>query len=1403
MDQYRYQHAFIEHINPPLGELLEALHMDKRFVRGEGTRLWDADGKEYLDFVAGFGAVPFGHNPTAIWAAIEKVKVELQPGIIQPSFLEAASELARKLVEIAPSGIRYVCFANSGAEAVEAAIKAARAASEKMGIVSTHRGFHGKTLGALSATGKARYQTAFGAPVPGFSYVPYGDIDALEAEFNASKNEIAAVILEPIQGEGGIIIPPADYLQQVRQLCDRYQIFMIIDEVQTGLGRTGYLFAVNEAGVEPDCITLAKALGGGIVPVGACLLNSRMYSEELGLNHSSTFAGNTLASRVGLASLELLLQNDKALLRNVKARSAQLHEGHLQLKARYPDVIKSVRAAGLLMGLELQVSRDTFPEGWGTYLGILGEQQNLVPLLASYLLNVHGIRTAPALNHGDVMRVEPPLTVSEEECCVYLQALDAAIAFLAHGNTAALVNHLVGEKSLSRSARPKAMQQKRIAQPSGKMGEGRFAFLVHPVDISNYPEFDESLSVYQPTQLRRLSDQFEGMLDPFVIGAVNVKTASGETAYGEFVCVPYTADQLLDMPSQKAIDLVKQSITLAKARGAEIVGLGGYTSVITRGGTRVTQMDIPVTTGNSYTVVAAMQAVELACTRLGKKLEQLTVGVVGAGGAIGSAVIGSLFHKAGRLSLIGNPNSPDKLQQRLQTVLYKCLLNLAGRTIVPTMGVASLVYEDSSFQNAKGNTEALSSLARSIITENDGRFNFRWSVDAESELSQCDVIVLATSSTDEIIHPEFARRNAVICDMSRPPNVSRRMAVERPDVLVIDGGLIEIPGRPELGWNFGLPKGVAYACMAETMMLALNKQYEHTSIGIDLPYDTQETLDELARRYGFRLTELRSFDRVLTNVDWHWLKQNQDASEATSEILFQQGPVQWARENIGSVSDQEPLNFSYYLLDRHLPERANQVAVIEGDNSYTYEALYVLVQKACYLLQEHSIGKGSLFGLISYDTIEALACILAGMRLGAVCINFNSFLKADAYQNLIVYMEPELVLYSHHFDEEIEPLKKNFSIEFQMLERWLAQSVSDMCAIPPANTRADHPALCLFSSGSTGRPKGVLHSHRDFYNTNLNYATSVLNISEDDILFSPSKMFFAYGFNSVHYALFNGARSILSPRKANPVELFGLIERYKPTVMFAVPTVYLLMLKKQSGPSDLSSLRLCVSAGEPLPENIFYDWRSRFNHEIVDGIGTTEVLSTFISNFMNDVRPGSTGKVMPGFEVKIITDDGGVAEVGEVGTLWVRGNTIAKTYWNDPEASKAAFQHGWFNTHDLFYRDGRDWFYYVGRGNDILKVGGCWVSPADIEQVISNHHKVAECAVISKTDHGKLVRPKAYIVLKENIALGDELVNELKDYAKQHLNPQQYPHFIEFVDQLPRTASGKIQRAILRQRETG
>jgi len=847
------QHPYRAHVNPELGRALSQMGMDKSFVRGEGCWLWDEEGRSYLDFLAQYGALPFGFNPPRIWAALKAVCERGEPSFVQPSYLNAAGELAKRLIAAAPPGMAYVTFANSGAEAIEAAIKLCRSTTHRMGILAASNAFHGKTLGALSATPKEKYQKAFGAPVPGFDYVPFGDIDALRDALSSGR--YAGFFIEPIQGEGGIVEAPAGYLRLARKACRETGTLFVADEIQTGLGRTGAMFVCRELGITPDVMTVAKALGGGLVPIGACLATAAAYNDEFALKHTSTFAGNALACRAGLATLDLLEENGGALISRVAANGARLRESLLALARRYPGLIRDVRGRGYLLGLSFGLDRHSVDEG---LLGYLGEQEALTALVVSHLLHVEGVRVGYTLNQGGVLRIEPPLTASWTECEFFLQALERVLVRIEGRDLAALTAQITGftappEAAAVHAPRFAGARARRNCEP--RRGEGRFAFLVHPLAWKDFGDVDDSLSPLSDEQLGALSTALGDNFDPLVVAETRVEGANGKAAYGEFILIPRRAEELRAMPHRQAVSEVLAAAELARKRGAQVIGLGAYTSVVTQGGLALKGNGLPaLTSGNSYTVVAARQTVQLAAAERGWTLPRRTVAVVGAGGAIGQALSVLLARDAGRLVLLGNPAHAEESRERLLQVAGRIVWLVAHRRDVPAIqrgSVASWVSELDFSVPAKPDRASLLRLGDELIRRTG---SVVVSVDAPELLPEADLVVCCTSTTERLVTEELLRPSAVVCDVSRPSNVGLEVAARRPDVMLLDGGVVRLPGDAVLGFNASLATGEAYACMAETMMLAMDQRYRDTGLGYDLSIDDVLDVERLAEELGFSVS---------------------------------------------------------------------------------------------------------------------------------------------------------------------------------------------------------------------------------------------------------------------------------------------------------------------------------------------------------------------------------------------------------------------------------------------------------------------------------------------------------------------------------------------------------------------
>lgn len=414
--------TFKKHVNPGLAGLLALLDLDKNFVRADGALLWDEDGKEYVDFVAGFGSLNLGHNPPAVLNAIERVKGA--PVILHTSPSKLAAVLAHNLAQVAPGELQNCFFCNSGSEAVEAALKLARAATGRQRLVYCDGAMHGKTMGALSVSGGEYYNRPFGPLLPECQKIPYGDTVALEMVLRDER--AACFLVEPIQVEAGIVVPGEGYLTKVREICNRYGTLLIVDESQTGFGRCGEMFACEREKVIPDVICLSKFLGGGVFPVAGLITTAEIWNKAFGgidkcLLHTSTFGNSTPGMAAGIAALQELVDQD--LPAQAREKGAYLMQ-KLKVLARDSSLIKEIRGTGLLLGIALNpLTQNARQKLSNEQTAVLGDEF-FVSIVAQDLLNRHNIISTYTLNDPHVLRVEPPLTITYEQLDQFVESLD-------------------------------------------------------------------------------------------------------------------------------------------------------------------------------------------------------------------------------------------------------------------------------------------------------------------------------------------------------------------------------------------------------------------------------------------------------------------------------------------------------------------------------------------------------------------------------------------------------------------------------------------------------------------------------------------------------------------------------------------------------------------------------------------------------------------------------------------------------------------------------------------------------------------------------------------------------------------------------------------------------------------
>ncbi len=504
-------------------------------------------------------------------------------------------------------------------------------------------------------------------------------------------------------------------------------------------------------------------------------------------------------------------------------------------------------------------------------------------------------------------------------------------------------------------------------------------------------------------------------------------------------------------------------------------------------------------------------------------------------------------------------------------------------------------------------------------------------------------------------------------------------------------------------------------------------------------------------------------------------------------------------------------NVATYFVDRNLDEgRARATAFFYGDHNLSYGDVAELVNRTGNALLDLGVGMDDRVLMACLDAPEFVGTFWGAIKIGAVPVPVNTLLRRQDYLYLLNDSRARAAVVSAALLPEVAPALEDARRLRQVLVAggpghgylsWDKRVEHASSALAPAPTSRDDAAFWLYSSGSTGFPKGAVHLHHDMVVCLETYAKQVLGIRPTDRVYSAAKLFFAYGLgNALYFPMGVGAESVLFPRRPTPEAAFDVITRHRPTLFFAVPTLYAAMLavKEAEARFDVSSLRLCVSAGESLPEELYLRWRERFGVEIIDGIGTTECLHMFISNRPGAVRPGSSGHVVPGYEALLVDEDGHPVPRGEIGSLRVRGDSTMAFYWNQHDKTKETLLGPWIATGDKYRQDDDGTFWYCGRSDDMLKVGGIWVSPVEVEAALVRHPAVLEAAVVGREDADGLVKPKAFVVLKEPGQAGDALAEELKGFVKDKIAAYKYPRWVEFLSELPKTATGKIQRFKLR-----
>src|SRR6202165_5560031 len=507
---------------------------------------------------------------------------------------------------------------------------------------------------------------------------------------------------------------------------------------------------------------------------------------------------------------------------------------------------------------------------------------------------------------------------------------------------------------------------------------------------------------------------------------------------------------------------------------------------------------------------------------------------------------------------------------------------------------------------------------------------------------------------------------------------------------------------------------------------------------------------------------------------------------------------------MGTLELPDRYNVGADLLERNLePGRENKIAILSAAGDLTYLDLFKLSCGAAHALHDLGVRREERVLIAAYDGPGWVAAFLGAIRLGAVPVPVNPLLqRSEDYDHYIEDSLARIVVVDGATEEKLKAAVDRAAKPPQLLR---AGQITVEEEVDPAPTRRDDMAFWLYSSGSTGKPKAVVHLHHDIPYTCVTYAEQVLGITEHDTTFSTTGLFHAYGFgNNLTFPYWVGASSILHAGRHTPATVLDTIEKRRPTLFFSAPTLYNAILNFEgSRGRDLSSIRHCIAAAEALPAEVWRRWKEAYGLTILDGVGSTELLHIYCSNRLDDVRPGSSGKAVPGYELKILDDEGKPAPAEEAGDLYVKGDSALALYWAQHEKTKRSVLGEWFFTGDRYRVDADGFYWYEGRSDDMIKVSGLWASPIEIESVLLEHPAVAESAVVGLEVDG-FMRIKAFVITKGEATGGVALASELQEHCKTRLQRFQYPHMIEFVSELPKTVTGKTQRYKLREpaRET-
>ena len=783
--------------------MLASVRLDAAFERAEGDYLWmERDGQlvKVLDLVGGYGANLFGHHHPDLVAEARRLLDRQVPILAQSSIRTGAARLAEALCR--RLGDYVVIFTNTGTETTEAAIKHLHLERQRPVLWAVTGGFHGKTTGAAQLTW-SQYRTYAGLGSEVRFIDPEDPEDWERARTEAvSTDSVAGAFVEPIQGEGGVRPLPVAFVDWLRATCRLLGIPIVVDEIQSGFGRTGTFLASESIGLEPDYLCLSKALGGGLSKIGALLIKRHRFQEEFAVSHTSTFAEDDWSTGLAMKALEILDRDH--LAERCAERGRELLSDLQALQARFPGEIKEVRGRGLMVGVELA---DQAGSSSAT-LRSISDHGYLGWLAAAFLFNVHDIRVAPTISQPFTLRIEPSAYISAADLRRFVDALELVCAALKAADAGHLTGFMVGRAVapiVDRAARPVRHDVPRTPH--------RVAFLGYFSTPEQLGQMDPSLAAFTREELNAIIERTSLVVGPSITDRAHVRSVDGAEVHLTMVGLDVTAQQIATLRTADNLgwitEQIESAVALARDEGCQVIGLGGYTSSVTASCLRVRTKGIALTSGNALAVGMAVRALREGALRQGIDLADAWLGVVGVPGNIASTFAAVMATEVKGLVLVGRSLNAARLAPLLKQL------------------------------------QRISPDTRVEVTDN------------AAALRQCQLIATATVGAGELVQPSHLSDGPVaICDISVPSDVAAAVTRERPDALVIHGGIVRLPLDSGLSLvGLDLPPGHALACLAETLLMGLEGTTSHGSYGAITPDGVQRIL-ALADKHGFALADI-------------------------------------------------------------------------------------------------------------------------------------------------------------------------------------------------------------------------------------------------------------------------------------------------------------------------------------------------------------------------------------------------------------------------------------------------------------------------------------------------------------------------------------------------------------------